>query len=135
FLRGDWQVGFSSSWSSGLPYSIVTRAFALDDLDYPQFRTFYGFRENTPEGSRFRTIRRDSLRNPAVYDLNMRMRKSFVLGRRVGSLSLEVFNLLNTDDLRIITYQPAAGSFDPADPTTSSALQIDGRRRFGRRFQ
>ena len=136
YLPRDWQMGVASSWSSGLPYSIITRFFALDDADYIQYRTRYGF--SAPDQGRLQFVgeRRNSQRNDPVLDINMSLRKSFVVGRKAGSLFIEVFNLLNKDDLRIYSYQP--GEFDRSnrdDPTPLSRLQIDGVRRFGRRFQ
>src|SRR5437867_5026716 len=43
FLPRDWQVGTSIAWGSGLPYSIISRFFAFDNVDYQQFRTRYGY--------------------------------------------------------------------------------------------
>ena len=40
YLPGDWQIGTVMNWSSGLPYSIIDIFGALDDYDYPQYRTF-----------------------------------------------------------------------------------------------
>jgi len=81
-------------------------------------------------------LRRNSFRNAATYDFNLRLRRSFVLGRSVAAMFLEVFNLLNSDDLRIFTYEPVArSSFDPANPSAGVPLQLDAQRRFGRRFQ
>jgi len=136
FLPHDWQLGVAASWASGLPYSIVSRFFSLDNVDYVQFRTLYGQTEPVHAGYVFKTVRRNSLRNPAQYDLNLRAKKAFVLGRKAASLFVEVFNLLNADDLRIFSYDPSAQvRFDPADPSSGTALQIDAQRRFGRRFQ
>ena len=54
----------------------------------------------------------------------------------MGSLFVEVFNLLNADDLRVITYQPNPSSaLDLTNPSFGNGLQVDGQRRFGRRFQ
>ena len=140
YLPRDWQVGWAMSWGSGLPYSVISRFFALDDLGYEQFRTRYGYTERDAAGqARFVTVGRNSERNRAAYDLNVSARKNFVLGSRLGALSFEVFNVLNSDDLRIFTYEPALLS--GADGNRASAagprgpLQIDGERRFGRRFQ
>ena len=78
----------------------------------------------------------------------MQARKSLVIGRTSAALFLEVFNLLNTDDLRIFTVEPnkgqgaasdasgGAGNFDPQGLSFGTGpLQIDAVRRFGRRFQ
>ncbi len=137
YLPRDWQLGLSASWASGLPYSVVTKFFALDNVGYQQYRTLYGLVERAPDGTgHFETLRRNSFRNAATYDFNLRLRRSFVLGRSVAAMFLEVFNLLNSDDLRIFTYEPVARSnFDPANPSAGVPLQLDAQRRFGRRFQ
>ncbi|HEV8700548.1 MAG TPA: carboxypeptidase regulatory-like domain-containing protein [Candidatus Polarisedimenticolia bacterium] len=135
-LPRDWQIGASASWASGLPYSIISRFFALDDANYLQFRTRYGFTTKVDGNWRFVPVRRNSLRNHAVRDLNFRVRKTLPVGRNAGALFLEVFNVLNTDDLRIFNYLPTeADSFNPNDPTPLTRLQLDGVRRFGRRIQ
>jgi len=70
-----------------------------------------------------------------------------VVGRTSAAAFLEVFNLLNRDDLRILTFdpnrgEPAPGSkvpgdivFGVGDPLVARPTQIEGERRFGRRFQ
>ncbi|MEE9293098.1 MAG: TonB-dependent receptor, partial [Acidobacteriota bacterium] len=136
FLPGDWQLGLSTTWSSGLPYSTVSRFFALDNVGYQQFRTRFGLTERVGNEFRFRDIQRNSERNNAFYDINVRARKAVVFGKYAGAIFLEVFNLLNTDDLRIVTYDPNPGdSSNAADGESQVPLGIDGTRRFGRRFQ
>jgi hypothetical protein len=135
YLPRDWQVGVSAAWGSGLPYSIVSRFFALDNVDYQQFRTRYGYtglENNTPA---FIGVSRNSLRNDPTLNVGVRARKNLVLGRTTGGLFLEVFNLLNTDSLRIERYEPIPPNL--VDPTseTSGPVQLDGTRQFGRRFQ
>jgi hypothetical protein len=137
FLPRDWQVGCAASWASGLPYSIISRFFALDNVGYQQFRTRFG---HTPlvhgEVPRFVTLRRNILRNDATYDVNLRARKSLVVGRTSSALFFEVYNLLNTDDLRIFTYEPdQPDRINPDGTLTAGPLQTDAVRRFGRRFQ
>jgi Carboxypeptidase regulatory-like domain/TonB-dependent Receptor Plug Domain len=137
FLPRDWQVGVSTTWSSGLPYSIVSRFFALDDSDYQQFRTRYGYIEDQPGQSHsFRTLGRNSERNAATYDVSLSARKALVLAKTTASLFIEVFNLLNSDDLRIFTIEPAPFDRVGSDSlTTQVPLEVDGTRRFGRRIQ
>lgn len=143
FLPADWQVGFTASWSSGLPYSVISRFFALDNVGYQQFRTRFGFVEEIEDdqGGRervFRTLSRNSERNHSVYDFNVRAKKSFVIGRVSAALFLEVFNLLNSDDLRIVSYQPGVGGSGLSSGNIgvgSQLLQLDATRRFGRRYQ
>jgi hypothetical protein len=137
FLPGDWQMGAAASWSSGLPYSVISRFFAVDNASYSQFRTRFGYTLVESSGARFVSLPRNSERNAAVLDINLSARRSFVIGRNTAGISLEVFNLLNRDDLRIFTYEPSqAQGFDlGAQKSVSSPLQIDATRRFGRRFQ
>jgi hypothetical protein len=137
FLPGDWQLGATASWSSGLPYSVATRFFALDNVNYEQFRTAYGFASTEGGSLHFQPLRRNTERNDAVYDFIIRAKKSFVLGRTSAAIFLEVFNLLNSDDLRIYTYEPdlAGGSVAGNKTVAADRLQLDAERRFGRRWQ
>jgi len=135
FLPRDWQLGVSAAWGSGLPYSIASRFFALDNVDYQQFRTRYGYTGVTNNTPTFITVSRNSLRNDATLMLGARARKNLVLGRTTAGLFIEVFNLLNTDDLHLERYEPVPPNL--SDPTSdkSGPLQLDGSRQFGRRFQ
>jgi hypothetical protein len=137
FLPSDWQAGLTTSWSSGLPYSVISRFFALDNASYSQFRTRYGFTDRVGDAAVFQTLPRNSRRNGSVYDLNLSTRKNFVIGRNAAAVSFEVFNVLNTDDLRIYTYEKDQNvGFDvDGAQQVSDALQLDAVRRFGRRFQ
>ena len=137
FLPGDWQAGVVTSWASGLPYSVISRFFSVDSTNYPQFRTRYGFTD-VEEGRRvFVPLPRNSERNDAVLDINLSARKNFVIGRSAAAVSLEVFNLLNTDDLHIRTYEPEQGAGFDIDARRSVAgpIELDATRRFGRRWQ
>jgi outer membrane receptor protein involved in Fe transport len=147
FLPRDWQVGVSASWSSGLPYSVVSRFFGLDN-DYQQFRTLYGYRTIENGDLIFKETGRNSGRNDSFYDINLHLRKSVVIGRISTALFLEVFNILNSDDLWIHTFEPNRGDgFNPTQrntgsdvsvgtlPLISGPLQLDAERRFGRRWQ
>jgi len=137
FLPNDWQLGMAATWSSGLPYSAVSRFFALDNADYQQYRTLYGVVAREGDALVFQDEQRNSRRNGAVLDLNLRASKNFVVGRHAAGLFLEVFNLLNTDDLRIYTVDPSRTSgFDPSGSVSvAGPLQLDATRRFGRRWQ
>ncbi|HEU4402867.1 MAG TPA: hypothetical protein VFT43_12245, partial [Candidatus Polarisedimenticolia bacterium] len=135
YLPGDWEVGGTFSWSSGYPYSIIERFLSLDNYDYPQFRTLFGSVQRIPvandpnhRGYRFVDSRRNSQRNPSWYNIDVRGEKAFVIGHMSSKVFLTVENLLNTDDLRIFTYEPTA-------PDRGGALQLDSTRRFGRRFE
>jgi len=143
FLPRDFQLGIVTSWASGLPYSVISRFFASDNTGYAQFRTLFGFSELVPDEDDptqkhlvFQTLPRNSERNHAVLDINTSVRKMFVLGRTTGAVSFEVANLLNSDDLRIFTYEPFSGSgYDIGGLSALTPLQLDATRRFGRRFQ
>ena len=135
FLPADWQVGFSAAWGSGLPYSTVSRFFALDNVDYLQYRTRYGFIEPDGNVNRFHTVQRNSNRNHSTYNFGARAHKTFVLGRSTAGLFLEVFNILNSDDLHITSVEPTPPDLiDPNNPG-QAPLQVNGTRQFGRRFQ
>jgi hypothetical protein len=137
FLPGDWQLGATASWSSGLPYSIANRFFAVDNVNYEQFRTVYGFASREGGTLHFEPLQRNTERNDSVYDFNLRVKKGFVLGRTSAAVFLEVYNVLNSDDLRIFTFEPDQGGDSVTGNKTIAAdrLQLDAERRFGRRFQ
>jgi outer membrane receptor protein involved in Fe transport len=138
FLPRDFQLGLVTSWSSGLPYSVISRFFASDNTGYAQFRTLFGYTALDPatQSLQFQALPRNSERNNAMLDLNASVRKTFVLGRTTGAVSLEVMNLLNSDDLHIVSYEPVTGSgYDVGGLTPLTPLQLDATRRFGRRFQ
>ena len=137
YLPHEWQVGTSAAWASGLPYSIVSRFFALDNERYQQFRTRFGSTVVDPvTGPRFEAAARNSRRNDSTLDVNLNVRRSFVMGRTTAAAIVEIFNVLNSDDLRVFTYEPSRGEFKPGDGILlATPLQIDAERRFGRRFQ
>jgi hypothetical protein len=122
FLPSDWQVGGDISWFSGLPYSLVNRVLTADNVDFGQLRRIYGYRD--PNTGVFYDEDRNMHRNHAFYVLNARTEKQFVIGKVSAGAFFEVFNLLNTDDLRV---------FEIDDRTAS--LQSTEIRDFGRRFQ
>ena len=137
FLPADWQLGVAASWSSGLPFSVVSRFYALDNYNYQQLRTIFGFTSDEGGSRRFVPLNRNSERNGSVLDLNLLVKKSFVIGKVSSALFIEVFNLLNSDDLRIRTFEPSAGAGTAVGNAAivASPLQLDAVRRFGRRFQ
>jgi hypothetical protein len=137
FLPNDWQLGGSTSWSSGLPYSLVSRFYSLDNADYQQFRTLFGQVQPGQFGPVFEPERRNSRRNGPVLDVNGRVSKNLVIGRTTAGLSLEVFNLLNRDELIISSIDPSRNAgFQPTGAATyGGPLQLDATRRFGRRWQ
>ena len=99
YLPGDWRLGGGLRWSSGLPYSMLNRVSSTDDVDFQQQRKIYGYKDINSGifYSEFRNIHR----NPAQYTVDLRTEKSFVIGKISAGAFFEIFNLLNTDDLRI----------------------------------
>jgi hypothetical protein len=132
YLPKDWQVGGTMTWTSGLPYSVVSTFLALDNFDFPQFRLLYGYvpdRADPLTNTRdFNILRRNDHRNDPVFNIDLLARKSFVMGKLNSKVNLTVQNVLNRDNLRIFSYEPAA-------PNRGGALQLDSERDFGRRFQ
>ncbi len=119
YLPHDWQLGTVMQWSSGLPFSIEDVFQALDDDDYAQYRTFYGyFDQRTKE---FISLRRNSERNRAVLNIDVRAQKALIIGRMSSKLFLSVQNLLNMDDLTI--------------ESSLSTNDLIESRRFGRRWE
>ncbi|HET8948492.1 MAG TPA: carboxypeptidase regulatory-like domain-containing protein [Candidatus Polarisedimenticolia bacterium] len=138
FLPRDWQIGLTASWGSGLPYSVVSKFFALDNVGYQQFRTRYGQTVVNPQTKQFEfaTESRNDHRNNAVLNLGGRARKTFVLGRNTAGIFLEVFNILNTDDLHLESYEVSPAKINQVNlPNGQGPLQLNGTRAFGRRFQ
>ncbi|MCH7780259.1 MAG: hypothetical protein IH848_05375, partial [Acidobacteria bacterium] len=111
------RVGGVVRWESGLPFSVLqsratiwARSPLLDAGDKSR-----KFRFRYPSG-----VRNDQ-RNPAYWNLDLRLAKEFRLDRRANmQLTVEVFNLLDDKTLRIE---------DRIDST------LGGTRRFGRQFQ
>ena len=138
FLPGDWRLGGTILWSSGLPYSYVNHFNDADDVGYFQSRMIFGQLGATGFG--FTPERRNIHRNPASYLINTRIMKSFVLGKSSASAFLEVYNLLNSDNLRVNSVEqiPVREEFrsltGPSIIFPPSSVLI-GERDFGRRFQ
>jgi len=126
YLPGDWQVGAVMSWASGLPFSIVDRFSALDNLGYEQFRTFYGYADRRTGA--YVSTGRNSGRNKASMNLNVRAQKAIVMGRFNSKLFVSADNLLNADDIRVF-------SLDRNDATVSQSGRVVSERRFGRRYE
>ncbi|MFB3134042.1 MAG: TonB-dependent receptor domain-containing protein, partial [Rhodothermales bacterium] len=118
-LPKEFSVGGAITYASGLPFSVINRDFVVDDLGNATFRTV------------FPTAQRNDQRNRDYWTFDFNLKKSFTIGGRVrATASFDVFDLLNTDDLRIFSVNRAAPNgleiFDPGQPAT---------REFGRRFQ
>ena len=119
FLPADWRLGGTIQYASGLPYSFIQEIESNDDVGYVQSRRLFGYYHNgfVPEN-------RNIHRNHAAYQINVRTEKAFVMGKAAASAFFEIFNLLNTDDLRVYSID-----------TGVSRLNTVGEREFGRRFQ
>jgi hypothetical protein len=137
FLPGDWQLGTTMEWNSGLPFTTVTTGLALDNYQFPQFRTLFGsvplnpnFVDPATKALRkiFEPENRNSRRNDSWYNINLNATKSFVMGRLNSKLFLAIDNLLNSDDLTITFYNPAQSN-------TNNQLELVSTRQFGRRYQ
>jgi outer membrane receptor protein involved in Fe transport len=132
YLPGDWRLGGAAQWSSGLPWSKVFEATSLDDAGYLLNRDLFGYiqRFNTGLVRENRNIHR----NPAVYRFDVRLEKNFVIGRSSAAAFFEVYNLLNSNPIRVReerTY--IVRSVLGGDPYPWTVL--NGEREFGRRFQ
>ncbi|MEE9218333.1 MAG: TonB-dependent receptor [Acidobacteriota bacterium] len=118
-LPKEFSLGGMIQYESGLPFSLVRRDLTLDNTGNGLFRTI------------FPTAARNDQRNRAYWTFNVNLKKGFTFGGRVKAVaSLDIFDLLNTDELRIFSLNVASASglqiSDPSDPAT---------RQFGRRFQ
>jgi len=122
FLPANWKLGGTAVYASGLPFSFISQTEDSDDAGYFQSRRLFG---HFSRGlGAFVPENRNIHRNPAAYQFNVRTEKVFVIGKSSASAFFEVFNLLNTDNLRVYTVDPGLYT-----------LQIDGTRDFGRRYQ
>lgn len=117
-LPKEVSLGGTIRYESGLPFSIVRRDFALDNVGNGTFRTL------------FPTGRRNDERNAGYWTFNVNIKKGLAVGRVRALASFDVLDLLNTDELRIYSLSvsnPAGLKIsDPIDPAT---------RQFGRRYQ
>lgn len=103
-------------WESGLPYSeiVTVKSFygdSAEQISYaiPQLR------------DRYVNGKRNAHRNPGYWTLDARLAREFNLsGKGVFGVTVEGFNLLNDDTLRIVEVRDAT---------------VHGVRRFGRRWQ
>jgi hypothetical protein len=112
------RVGGTVRWESGLPYSSVNTE-NNPIVAPPQFEGIGGgFNEQRlvfPSGQR------NDLRNPSYWTFDVRVAREFEIGAdAMFSVTLEVFNLLNDDTLRVTQRR---NGFN------------EGFRRFGRQFQ
>jgi outer membrane receptor protein involved in Fe transport len=137
FLPGDWRLGGTITWASGLPFSGIVYYDDSDDVGFVQNRLLFGQLGNGGYG--INPENRNIHRNAATYILNTRVMKSFVIGKASASAFLEVYNLLNSDSLRVdqLDQIPAQASFGASGPAiiTPAVISLTGERDFGRRFQ
>jgi len=117
-LPKEFSLGGSVQYESGLPFSVVRRELVSDRLGNDTFRTIF------PTGSR------NDQRNAGYWTFNVNLKKGLTIGRVKTVASFDIFDLLNSDNLRIynlnLANQVGLQISDPVDPAT---------RRFGRRFQ
>ncbi len=118
-LPKEFQVGGTIQYESGLPFNLINRDFVSDRSGNTSFRTI------------FPTGQRNDLRNKSFWTFNANVKKGVTFGGRVkGTISFDVFDILNSDDLRIFSVNQAIKQglqiSDPVDPA---------ERQFGRRFQ
>jgi hypothetical protein len=67
YLPGDWQIGGTGQWASGLPYSVIQKFNSDDDVGYVQSRKRFGV---TDSHGVFISENRNSHRNHAAYLFN-----------------------------------------------------------------
>jgi hypothetical protein len=120
------RLGGTVSWQSGLPYSVLLRAPAVDAIP-PAYQNLA-----PATAQRFRTTyvtgQRNDQRNIPYWNVDVKFSKELNLGRNLNmQVSAEVFNLLN--DSTYLIY----------NPLTDSGEQINGNNnqvyRFGRNWQ
>ncbi|HEU5180556.1 MAG TPA: carboxypeptidase regulatory-like domain-containing protein [Candidatus Polarisedimenticolia bacterium] len=138
FLPHDWRLGGTATWASGLPYSNVVHYSDEDNVGYTQSRLLYG--RVTNRGYGFTQEARNTHRNAPAYLFNTRVTKSFVMGKAAASAFMEIYNLLNSDDLRVyyLENRRATVSYfrnDPRPVIVPAKVLLVGEREFGRRFQ
>jgi hypothetical protein len=140
YLPGNWRLGGTASWASGLPYSTRGTQYAADDVGFLQSRTIFGYLD--ADGFTFHREVRNNHRNPASYLFNVRLQKDFVMGKSSASGFFEIYNLLNTDDLRLFYLSEVPPHLPPGNLAPGQAEQWIpgymtpvGTRDFGRRFQ
>ena len=78
YLPKNWQIGGTTQWASGLPFSVIQEFDAQDNVGYVQSRKRFGY---TDRLGVFQSENRNSHRNHAAYTFNVRARKSFVIGK------------------------------------------------------
>lgn len=117
-LPREVSVGGTILYESGLPFSLVVRDAVADSQGNTTFRTI------------FPTAQRNDLRNRAVWTFSASVKKGLKIGRVKGVASFDVFDMLNTDELRIFSLnRRAEHSLQISDPVDAA------ERGFGRRFQ
>jgi hypothetical protein len=115
--RWGFRLGTAVRWESGLPYSLVEPTLA-----YYGVNPRYGISDPDPQFRyRYSTSRRNDHRNPGFWTFDARLARELALpGGRTAGVTVEVFNLLNDDTLRILEVRGG---------------EVEAVRRFGRRFQ
>jgi hypothetical protein len=115
--KWGWRLGTAVRFESGLPYSVIEPVRSSYGLP-PEYGLSYPL---TQIRYRYPTGKRNDRRNPGFWNFDLRVSRELALrGSRTFGLTVEVFNLLNDDTLRV----------DRLEEGT-----VIGVRRFGRRFQ
>lgn len=122
------RLGAALSWRSGLPFSLLTEALALDAVPPPYLNLGAGAsarpRQIYVDGSR------NDQRNVSYWNLDLKATRELRLPRGMNlQLSAELFNLL--DDQTYIVYNPSLGIGRSVNGENEAYLR-DGRRwQFG----
>jgi hypothetical protein len=120
------RIGGSMTWQSGLPYSILWEQLSYDAIS-PVFQGLSAEGAARPRTTYVNGVR-NSERNVAWWDFNVKVTKEFRIGRGVnGQASVEAYNLLNDGTYQV--YNPFQSSGEQRNGNNESA------ERFGRRWQ
>jgi hypothetical protein len=107
------RLGGTVTWSSGTPFSVVRRLTDLDDVG------------NTSQRVAFPTGERNDQRNGGSWDIDVRLERSFTLGKASMEAFFEADNLLGENGMTLSEYNISTEGFG-----------LDGsRQNFGRRWQ
>ena len=112
-LPHEISLGSVVQWASGTPWSVIEGVSEYDSTGNIILRTF------------FPTSQRNDQRNEGAWTIDGRVEKNFVMGRVQSAAFLNVQNVLNADNLTLIS----------SDLTPFSGLGLEGTRDFGRRFE
>jgi hypothetical protein len=120
------RLGGAVTWQSGLPYSLLNREISFDAVP-PEYQGLGTEGAGRPRTT-YKVGQRNTERNVAWWNFDVRVSKEFRLGRGVnGQASIEAFNLLND------------GTYQVYNLASETGQQVNGNneaiRRFGRQWQ